>query len=190
MDVFAIEDIRPDEEEVDALIGSAHIVKVPAKENILDPDSVFDQFWFIKEGMVRAYRIVNGKDYTVDFFTSGQFVWDWNGLDRKVSNSNGYETLFPTIYYYWNREDFLALLEKYPHLVNWRRHSTEVVFLEAVERLRAFQTMSLKERYSRLRDMHGDLINKVPQYHIASYLGVKPQSLSRIKNTIIQKRKP
>lgn len=192
-EVYAIGKMPLDEQEIDAFVKIAHKKVATAKELLHEPGKPFDQIWLLKEGMVRAYAMKDTTlDYTINFFTNGQFVWDYGGLDHALPDQHGYEALFPTTYYYWLKEDCDAYLEKYPHWRRWRRMCTEMVFLNAVERLRAFLSMSLVERYSTLLDVHGDLINKVPQYHIASYLGAKPQSLSRIKNSLsnFQKEKP
>ncbi len=57
----------------------------------------------------------------------------------------------------------------------------EHAYLSATERLKQFQAGDLETRYKNLLSRDPELFQKIPQYHIASYLGVKPQSLSRLK---------
>jgi|GEM_PF-3501573 len=171
-------------EYLDALVKIAHKVSVPAKETIFSTDGAFDQILLLEEGMVRLFVNQNDKECTVDFLAQGQLVWVCDSLATGLSNRFGCETLFPCTYYYWKKEDYMRLLEAFPYLRTVRRITTERRFLQKAERLRDLQSLSLKEHYQKLLARHGDLINNVPQYCIASYLGVKPQSLSRIKASL------
>ncbi|MEZ4951136.1 MAG: hypothetical protein R2784_17385 [Saprospiraceae bacterium] len=68
------------------------------------------------------------------------------------------------------------------------RVSVEEEFRKQQEALAAFITSSPEDRYLNLLENRPDLLMRVPQYHLASYLGVKPESLSRIKKRLAAKR--
>lgn len=177
----------PTHEETDAFVALATPFEFSSKERIVDEHS-FDKVFYLTDGMARSYIVNSGKDYTVDFFTKGQFILDWDSFDKNIPSVYQYETIFPMKGYFWHRKDIQAYLRVYPHLKKCRRFFAEAAYIRQAHRLIAFQSDALKDRYRNLIQNHGKLINTAPQYHIASYLGVKPQSLSRIKTALLNNK--
>lgn len=187
--VYRNDAVPPSVEAIDAMVSLAEVRNVEGKQLMIEAGSIFNEIWYVREGMVRAFVMEKSKDYTVSFFTEGQFIWDWHGYDKGLPSRFSYETLFPTTLECWDKASFDNCMATYPSLLKGRRLDTEAVYLRAVSRLISLQADSLKERYLKLLEMHGELINKVPQYHLASFLGVKPQSLSRIKTALLASKK-
>lgn len=145
------------------------------------------KLWFVERGLIRSYRIIDGEEVTFFFFTEQSFAVDYESyLSEKISPLY-FEAALDTEY----REYHKALLEKIyrenPRMERLGRLMAERAYLSATERLKQHQTESLAERYQRLLDRAPQLFQQIPQYHIASYLGVKPQSLSRIKSELAGK---
>ncbi len=188
LDTFKVY-FTPDREEFEEFIKISKKREVPAKTILKTQAEVFDQLWFVTEGMIRSYVIADNRDYTSGFYTTGFFLMDPTSFSRLDTSQFNYEALFPTTYHYWEYEDYMAFLERYPHHRNGRRLFIQAKYLHLVGRLVDFQTSNLKDRYLKMIELHGDLINIVPQYHLASFMGVKPQSLSRIKTEITNGRR-
>lgn len=176
----------PDNDGFQMLLELAVPFEIPAKEALMNPGRPFDKIYFITDGMIRVYTIYKEIDYTIDFYVKGKFILDWKGGNEQIESAYYYESLFPTKGWYWNREEFVKLMQDHSSCLITRRFFAESLYLQQVDRLLTFQSENLKEKYLHLLKNHGDLINIVPQYYIASYLGVKPQSLSRIKRNLLK----
>ena len=81
------------------------------------------------------------------------------------------------------------LLEKVPQLEIVARVATENELITCQKLIASFVTKSAEERYTDLLDTQGELFQRVPQQYIASYLGVSPETLSRIKARVFTKRR-
>ncbi|MEL6865044.1 MAG: hypothetical protein AAFP19_11520, partial [Bacteroidota bacterium] len=90
--------------------------------------------------------------------------------------------LTDVVVYEFYKKDLDALSHAFPKFEKLGRMIAERAFLFAVDRLQNMQTKNLRQRYLALIEQHPDFFLSFPQKHIASYLGVTEQSLSRIKN--------
>jgi CRP-like cAMP-binding protein len=80
------------------------------------------------------------------------------------------------------------MFEKYPELESASRVMAEAIIANYQSSLADFKTASAEERFLKLQKERPDLIQRVPQYQLASYLGIQPESLSRIRKRISKKR--
>jgi hypothetical protein len=85
-----------------------------------------------------------------------------------------------------NREKEESLYKRFPKFETVSRKVMEKVFAEQQEIMSSYTTDTAEQRYLKLLKSRPDLFQKIPQYQIASYIGVKPESLSRIKKRISQ----
>lgn len=81
------------------------------------------------------------------------------------------------------------IFKQFPHLEIISRKIMETVFLEQQKFMTTFITDKPEQRYLNLLKSRPDIFQRVPQYDIATYIGVKPESLSRIRKKILQKER-
>lgn len=175
------------ETEIALVAGLGKEVKVAPNQLLFGADKVFNEFWFIKQGMIRAYRIIDGNDFTYSFFLPGEIAVDYESY-LKGSQSQFYmESISETSYYRFDKSKIEALYDQYPRIERIARAMAEKAYLRAVERVKEFQTDSLEIRYLNLISQNVTLFKLAPLQHIASFLGVKPQSLSRVRAKIANK---
>ena len=86
-----------------------------------------------------------------------------------------------------NREKEESLYKRFPKFETVSRKVMEQVFAEQQEIMSSYTTDTAEQRYVKLLKLRPDLFQKIPQYQIASYIGVKPESLSRIRKRLLQK---
>ncbi len=104
-----------------------------------------------------------------------------------VEKKNGYETielLEPCELYEISTEDLRALYNTDIHIANWGRTFAEQELIKVEERLISRQCRTALERYKELMNNNPDLLQRVQLAHIASYLGITPVSLSRIRSEL------
>ena len=142
-----------------------------------------DAFVVIK-GCIRKYYLQEGEEITSEFYTEFQSAVN---IDSMVNQK-------PSKYYLTCSEDTTvaimnsakenALYKKFPRFAEVCRVEMEKMLGSSQEELLVFKNTSPKERYLNLLKERPDLINRVPQYQLASYLGIKPETLSRIRKII------
>lgn len=156
-----------------------------AKKNqiLFNPDKATNKILFLEKGILRGYRIIDGKDFTHHFYFSNWFATDFESFLKENPSQIYIETLTNTIFYEFNKKDLLNLYKKHHQLEKLGRIIAEKAYLATVEKLSDMQILDLKQRFNSLINKNPNLFQKVPQKYIASYLGVSEQSLSRIKKT-------
>ncbi|PHN05370.1 Crp/Fnr family transcriptional regulator [Flavilitoribacter nigricans] len=169
-------------DDICQILLRAAIKREVGKNNILfQPPRVNRKCLFIEAGLVRGYKLIDGKDYTHHFFTPGWFATDFESFISNRPASLYIETLTRCSYLEFDREVLYRLYEEHHALEKLGRIIAEKAYLFTVEKLTDLQTLDLKGRYQNLTRKNPELFRQVPQKYIASYLGVSEQSLSRIK---------
>jgi CRP-like cAMP-binding protein len=93
-----------------------------------------------------------------------------------------------SILYVLKREDLYKLFDEDIHIANWGRKFAEFEFLQTEERLISLLFTTASERYKELIENDSDLLQRMPLECLASYLGITPVSLSRIRANIKQRK--
>lgn len=140
--------------------------------------------FFILKGCVRSYYLKDGEEKTTEFYTEQQAVP--SNLSDKNNISNYFlECVVDCVVAVSSPELEAKMYQKFPDLESLTRVMTETNMVKYMETFADFKMASPEERYLNLLKTRPDLIQRVPQHQIASYLGVKPESLSRIRKRII-----
>lgn len=169
------------DEEISAFEAIGIARSASPKQYLFQGDRPFKKLFFIQAGIVRAFRIIDGEDFTYFFFSTNDFAVDYQSYLTNTSSSLYLETLTATTFIEYNKKDIEELYDKYPKFLKIGKLMAEGAYLSAAERLKQHQTDDLKTRYLKLVAKNPALFQNVSQHYIASYLGVKPQSLSRIR---------
>lgn len=164
------------------LLMDIAIEKKVEKNQILSyPNKPAKKILFIKKGLLRGYKIIDGKDYTHHFYFENWFATDFLSFLNEKPSQIFIESIERTNYYEFKQNDFLNLYNKSHQLERLGRIIAEKAYLTTVEKMADLQLLDLNKRYNALIKRNPSLFQKVSQKHIASYLGVSEQSLSRIK---------
>ena len=160
----------------------AEHLSVPGKTVLLEEGKVADKLYMIRKGCLRLSFFNDGRDITFQFFFEGDVVASFNSLHHRQPSLFSLETLEPAELSVIKKNDFYDLIQRIPSL----RQAYEE---KLIERFHAYQLLFLsrirntpQQRYEELLKEHPDIIRRVPQHYIASYLGITPVSLSRIRN--------
>lgn len=153
-------------------------------EEIPSYDKTANHFYFVKSGFIRSYRLIDGDDFTYTFFLEGDICVDYESILRNKPSTHFFEVLAPTETIKYNFSEIEALFDKHPRIERIARKMAEFAYVNLLNRVREFQSDSLEKRYLNLIENNEEVFQAAPLKHIASYLGVKPQSLSRIRAKI------
>lgn len=152
---------------------------------IFHPSRPTNKIVFLKKGLLRGYKIIDGEDRTHHFYFTDWFATDFNSFLTEEPSQIYIQALEDTVYLEFQKKDLLTLYGKSHQLESLGRIIAEKAYLLTVEKFANMQLYNLTEKYQLLMKTNPDLIQRVPQKYIASYLGVSEQSLSRIKKQVI-----
>lgn len=172
------------EDEIAAIDSTMDIRHVTKGTLLLQEGQSSNEVYFVLEGIIRQFYLVDGAEKTSDFFTEEQWVLSENNFSGKQASGQYLECCSDCVLMVGNStkgEDLYAL---YPNLGTISRKLMEAVFIQQQAKLEAFVTGNPQSRYLNLLKNNPGLFQRVPLYQIASYIGVTPESLSRIRRRI------
>lgn len=156
--------------------------EIPAKATLLQEGQISKSAFYIEKGCLRSWFNNNGKDITFQFFFEGQAVSSIESFKTNQPSLFNVESIEPCIIQSVSRKDFQFILDNSPYIKN-------EVEENILHRLFFYQKLFLsrikdkpEKRYKELLNQHPEILQRVPQRYIASYLGITAVSLSRIRN--------
>jgi CRP-like cAMP-binding protein len=141
----------------------------------------------VLEGGVRQYKIIEGNEITTNFYTEEQWIIFLESFENPVVSSDYLVCFEDTTLVVGDEQAAQKIFKKFPRFETLSRKVVENAFLEQQQIMTTYITNTPEQRYLKLMQERPDLFQKVPQYQIASYIGVKPESLSRIRKKMAQK---
>lgn len=152
------------------------------KEKLLVLGQVCHEVCFVESGSFRFYHErEDGSEWVTAFFFAGDFVTNYRSVITHQPSSHHIEAMQDAVIYSIQKADLFRLYSQFHALEQLGRRIAEGLYLLVAHRLDSFLYESPEERYEALLRRNSRLLNEVPQYMIASYLGVKPETLSRIR---------
>jgi CRP-like cAMP-binding protein len=139
-------------------------------------------FGFVESGVLRAfYRTTSGKEYNRALLETGEFVGAYSALISGQLNHINIQALTPCNIWVADYRQLTALFDQHPAIERLVRHISESYYLFFENRELQIILHTVEERYEFFKQAHPMLEHLIPQYHIASYLGITPTQLSRIR---------
>jgi CRP-like cAMP-binding protein len=174
--------IHISEEELDFFLSSCYVKTFKRKAVLSLPNSVPNEIFFINKGLIRVIITDNeGIDHTIHFALENQFIADYSSFMMKLPALYTLEALEETEVVVLPRS---AIEWGYANLKEGDklgRQVAEFYFIYHDNRIKNLYARTPKERYDSITEVFPDIHNRVPQHMIASYLGITPVHLSRLK---------
>jgi CRP-like cAMP-binding protein len=172
-----------------AMLSELNIVKHFKKGAVLlrEGDVSKDSF-YVKQGCIRSYTIVDGDERTIEFYTETEFISPPGNLNNEPS-SFYIDCIEDCIINVSTSDVAQEFFTRFPRFESVCRVMTEELLVKNQVSFANFKIQTPEQRYIRLMETRPDLLQRVPQHQIASYLGVKPESLSRIRKRILTNNK-
>lgn len=174
------------EEEIGAIVETMTVKQYKKGTVLLKEGEISSEVYFVLEGCIRQYYLVDGEEKTNNFFTEEQWVISMQSFGQNKPSDHFMDCCTDCSLVVGNREKEEGLYKRFPKFETVSRKVMEKVFAEQQERMSSYATDTAEQRYLKLLKSRPDLFQKIPQYQIASYVGVKPESLSRIRKRIAQ----
>lgn len=180
-----------DDNKWDEYISCFKRIQVPAKTVLLNEGEISKKLYLIEEGSVRAWFNNNGKDITFQFFFENNVVASIESFRKKIPSLVTIETIDPSILWWIHKKDMDGLIEDIKDMPELRDMFINAIFERTFNYMKHFLS-SIKDtpqqRYLNLIKQNPQIIRRIPQHYIASYLGVTTVHLSRIKSKAMKEK--
>lgn len=173
-----------------AILENAFVFKqVPRKFALVRQGQVANELYFINKGMLRLFYENEGDEITAFIFRENLFASSYDSFLRQTPSIQSLEALEEADLLVITQSKMNELYEELPKFNILTRKIAEQRFINAQQILSSFLLDSPEERYEKFMQQNGDLLLRVPHHIIASYLGMTPVSMSRIRNRLAQQKR-
>jgi len=178
--------LSPQEQELFLSKMETHHYK--AKTILLNSGEVCKNSYFVNTGVLRSFNINdNIVEHVLSFACSGWWIGDMYSLLSQKPGNLFIEVLEDAEVVLLSKENQEILYQEIPKLERFFRILTENSLVAYQERLMDNLSLTAEERFEKFCSKYPTLIQKVPQKHIASYIGVTPEFFSKMKSKILRK---
>jgi CRP/FNR family transcriptional regulator, anaerobic regulatory protein len=174
--------LNPEEEA--AFISILRVKQLKKKEFLLQEGQICGKVTFLNSGCLRLFYNVDGVENSVQFFFANSWYTDYTSFLTGQPTIENVQTLEASEVIQFSKEDIYKLYDRYPVFDRVGRVMAEGAFLSLSSLNKMLTNEEPEERYLNLLKQRPELVEKIPQHYIASYLGIKPETLSRIRKRI------
>ncbi|MBT1697365.1 Crp/Fnr family transcriptional regulator [Fulvivirgaceae bacterium PWU4] len=158
-------------------------------EFLVSEGQVVNNVSFINKGSFRVFKTMNGQDLTKHFFFANEYATEYISFLTRKPSDICVKALEESELIELHYDKVQALYEQYPVWQKYGRLMAEHLFIVLAERTHRLLYHSPEENYLHLIESRPDIIERIPQQYIASYLGIQPESLSRIRKRLMEVRR-
>ena len=158
--------------------------EVPKRHLLTAVGSIAREAYFINKGAGRLYFIKDGEEISANFMFEGGFITSLESFLLQIPSRQAVETLEDSELLVLSKERLDALVAQQPTFNLFNKAIAEMAFVMLQRRASSFILDSPEERYNNMLVQRPEILSRVPQHMIASYLGVTPVSLSRIRKRV------
>lgn len=175
-------------DEIENYLNEIIIEKKLAKgEVILSDNSMKKEHIFVTNGCLRSfYKTEDGKEYTVQFAIKNWWISDYITLYTNDKSVVSIESLTASTVLIIDKTKVEDFYKKYPQFETFQRKNFEKRMATLQKRILNLLALSASEKYNQFINDYAEFEKIIPNYQIASYLGITPQSLSRVRKERIK----
>ncbi|KJD36521.1 Crp/Fnr family transcriptional regulator [Tamlana sedimentorum] len=170
--------------EIDLIKKYLVFEEIPAQTNLLKAGKVERYIYFLDNGIVKGYQNIDGKIVVQHLVAEHDFFTSLDSFMTETPSLDYYETITDCRIVKISKPDFDILQKETKFWSILVKEVTNAHLNCKLERVKDFQTLTAKQRYLKFVNQHPTLALNVSIDNIASFLGMEPQSLSRIRKQI------
>jgi len=174
--------------EFDLLIPYFEVRSFDKKEQIVKMGEVDNYFNFTAKGLVRKYTLAGKKEVTLQLATEGHAIHSEVSFNRRVPSDVIVETIEPSVFLSLTYDNLQAIYNKFPSTERLGRLVTIDMYLKKDLRDYSHFRQNSRERFLNYIQNHQEMVQRVPQKYLASYLHIKPETFSRLKHLVKNKK--
>lgn len=167
-------------------------IEVAAKTVLLKEGEISKKVFFIEKGCIRAWFNNDGRDVTFQFFFENNTVASIESFRKKIASPVTIETIEPSVLWYIHKKDIDRIIAEINEVTVLRDKFIDTIFERTFDYMKHFFSFikdTPQQRYLNLLKEKPQIVKRVPQHYIASYLGISTVHLSRIKNKLTKAKR-
>jgi len=173
------------EAEIKIIESVFHKATYKKGTTLLEADDIANIQYYIYDGCLRSYHIdKQGKEHTVQFGIKDWWISDYTAFFSSSKAINTIEVLKDAVLYKLSHDDKEFLYAQIPQIESFFRKKLERAFAAFQKRILSNLSQTATERYTSFINTYPNIERSVKNYHIASYLGITTESLSRIRKEL------
>jgi CRP/FNR family transcriptional regulator, anaerobic regulatory protein len=158
-------------------------------QHLIQEGQYCNHVWFINQGFFRFYNTVDGKQIATGFIGSNEYISEYASFLTEQPAHDNIDAIEDGSVWQLHRTHMQELFQQFPVFETFARKLAEHLFILLAHRNYALLAISPEDRYQMLRNNQSALLQKIPQYMLASYLGITPEHLSRIRKKMANEKK-
>jgi CRP-like cAMP-binding protein len=143
---------------------------------------------FIEKGLLRYFINDDGSEKTIYFSKENEFVCNYQSLIPRKASDTSIQALEDSVLHVISYENLQEMYSNIKGGERFGRLAIEQVFISGMVQMKSLYKDPPALRYQQFLDFYPELVQRIPQYYIASYVGIEPQSLSRIRKRLVAKK--
>ncbi len=168
----------------DAILAGTVRQELPAHHCLLRPGEVARQVYFLESGLVRGYTLLHGREISSWFMQAGDFVISIVSFFSQQPSEEYLELLEPAVVHTIGHDQLQRLYRDFPAFNFIGRRLVEHYYMRSEQRAQHLRSRTAAERYALLLRSFPTVFQRVAVQHIASHLGMAPETLSRLRNKL------
>ena len=173
-----------DESVLDQEVLSYRRLDLKKGEILIAPGQLVRHFYYVAKGCIYYYKLEDGEQKVLEFYTDDVFFTDLPAYVKETPSNYYLRVAEESIVFAVKKSDAERSFDKSHQLERFGRLSMQEAFIKSFNRIERLNSRSNEERYLRLLQKRPDLFQRVPQYLIASYLGLTPVGLSKLRKRL------
>jgi CRP/FNR family transcriptional regulator, anaerobic regulatory protein len=163
------------------------VVQVKKGYTLIKEGQICNHVFFINTGLVRVYNLTDGKENVQGFIAENEFISEYPSFLTRKPSTLYIEMIEDGELVITSYDDIQHAYDKFPIFERLGRKIAEYLFIEFNAHVTALYSSTAEQRYIKFVAEDASLANRIPQYMLASYLGVTPEHLSRIRKKLTTK---
>ena len=177
--------VKISDDSIDIIKSKLVPKKARKRQFLLNAGDVCQNMIFVERGLLRSFSDArNGSEHTMQFAAEGWWISDMASFFSGEASNYNIEALEGSELLLMSKPVMDELIDAVPLIQRYFLNLMENHIIALQRRINVVQSMSAEETYLKLMEVNPDLINRASQQHIASYLGITPETLSRVRRQV------
>lgn len=185
---FLTSNLAIDETEISSIVESCPTKKVKKDQFLLRENEYSKHAFFVEQGLLRQFSVdIKGKEHIISFAPESWLISDRASVFFNQPSAYFIQALEDSQVAVIDENFIQTLSKKFPEFTNFNTRSLHNHIRHLQKRINLLLSASAEDRYLQFVSMYPDILLRVPQTMVASYLGITPESLSRVRRDLAQK---
>jgi len=171
-------------EEIDLIMDNTLVKSFKKGAYLLEEGQVADKCYFVLKGCVREFYLIDGEEKSTAFYTEGQAVNSFSSYTNQQPSRHYLICAEDCVLTVGNQQIEKEMCQRIPRLESIIRQEVERNTGKAQDDFARFMVSSPEQRYLQMLEDRPELLQRIPQHQLASYIGVTAESLSRIRKRL------